>query len=245
MKISVIIPCLNEEEYLRNLLDDLVNQTVKPDEVIVADCQSDDGTVKLAQSFKARLSLKVETSRTRTPGAARNRGAEIAEGDYLLFVDADMRVPRNFIEQIRLNLAQNPVDFLTPSFISDGKHWIDSVLVWGIRKIMFIYMKVLSHLWGIGGVMCVKKQIHHVISGFDPELDAHDDVDYARRLRRQHASFSYLRDLKTTTSSRRFEGNGLGSNFLHLVLYNMPISQWLIHPWLKKFKKSRKYGHYN
>ena len=86
-KVSVIIPTLNESAYLPALLDALRGQTRPPDEVIVADAGSTDGTVELVQAHGARV---VPGG---MPAVGRNAGAQVAIGDLFLFFDADVLPP--------------------------------------------------------------------------------------------------------------------------------------------------------
>jgi glycosyltransferase involved in cell wall biosynthesis len=125
--VAVIIPCLNEEKFLPNLLDCLLEQSQVPVEVIVADSGSDDKTIEVAKSYAHKLSVQI-TKATRTPGAARNAGAKMAGSEYLLFIDADITLPTDFIQEIKKYLNKNHIDFISPKFKSDGGHFVDSYL---------------------------------------------------------------------------------------------------------------------
>lgn len=92
--LSVIIPTLNEIAYLPHLLDALAMQTRLPDEIIVADAGSKDGTAELAQSRGVRV------MHGGMPAVGRNAGARAAKGDLLLFLDADVLPPPDFIARV-------------------------------------------------------------------------------------------------------------------------------------------------
>ena len=83
-KLSIIIPCKNEEEQLPKLLASIKRQTFTDYEIIVADAHSKDRTREIAESFGARV---VEGG---MPGPGRNKGALQAQGTHLLFLDADV-----------------------------------------------------------------------------------------------------------------------------------------------------------
>src|SRR5687767_6578001 len=85
--LSIIIPTYNEEEYLPFLLRSIQAQSYKDYEVIIADASSTDKTRAIAAEFGARV---VQGG---LPGAGRNRGAEAAKGENLLFLDADVILP--------------------------------------------------------------------------------------------------------------------------------------------------------
>src|SRR3989442_3941659 len=98
--MSAIGPSWNEEKYLPALFESLRRQTVPPDEVIVADSGSSDGTAEVACAAGA---VVLEGER-RGPGERRNRGAAAAGGDMLSVVDSDWLVPSNPIDSAFLAL---------------------------------------------------------------------------------------------------------------------------------------------
>lgn len=94
MRYSFIIPTLNEEAYLPFLLKSIQQQT-EENEIIVVDANSTDLTKEIAKSFNAKVI-------TTQKGVAlqKNTGAKEAKGDYLIFIDADMILPKTFITDI-------------------------------------------------------------------------------------------------------------------------------------------------
>ena len=94
--ISVIIPVFNGAVHIQACLDSLLNQVVKPREIIVVDNGSTDDTVALLRHYEG-ISLLEE----KTPGAgmARNRGAGKASGSILAFIDVDCRAERGWIKE--------------------------------------------------------------------------------------------------------------------------------------------------
>ncbi len=93
--ISVIVPAYNAKNHIGNCLRALQQQTGVDDEyeVIVVDDGSTDGTGEVARSFGVRVIVQPH----RGPGAARNHGAEEAQGDLLLFTDADCEPATDWI----------------------------------------------------------------------------------------------------------------------------------------------------
>lgn len=86
MRISVIIPTYNRRDFLEACLDSVFAQRRPPDEVIVVDDGSTDGTRDLVAAMPA---VRLIEQQNAGPGAARNRGAAEASGDYLAFLDSD------------------------------------------------------------------------------------------------------------------------------------------------------------
>lgn len=89
-KVSVIIPIYNSEEYLRECLDSVVNQTLKDIEIICIDDGSTDNSLKIINEYKSKDErIKVFSQANQGAAIARNIGIEEARGDYLLILDSD------------------------------------------------------------------------------------------------------------------------------------------------------------
>ncbi|MFB6185803.1 MAG: glycosyltransferase family 2 protein, partial [Halobacteriaceae archaeon] len=101
--VSVIIPSKDRPEKLGSVLSSIEDQTMIPDEVIVAG--EGDLTNRVAQSF-SRVSLVDGSGGI---GAARNRAIEDASGDVLLFIDDDSIPPENWVESMVWTLQQDEV----------------------------------------------------------------------------------------------------------------------------------------
>jgi glycosyltransferase involved in cell wall biosynthesis len=86
-RFSVIIPTYNRKDFLLKCLETVFNQLHAPYEVILVDDGSTDGTIEALAIFGNDLKIIEQTNAG--PGAARNRGAEVASGDYLAFLDSD------------------------------------------------------------------------------------------------------------------------------------------------------------
>lgn len=106
MNLSVIIPVYNGARTLPRCLDALQASTRAPDEIIVVDDSSTDDSAAIARAAGARVI--VLTGGPRGSGFARNRGAEIARGDVLVFVDADVAVHADTLARIEQVLVDNP-----------------------------------------------------------------------------------------------------------------------------------------
>src|SRR3989442_7692308 len=116
--MSAIGPTWNEAKYLPALFESLRRQTVPPDEVIVADSGSSDGTAEVACAAGA---VVLEGER-RGPREGRNPGAAAAAGHVLLVVDADCLLPSNLIQSVFLALRDPPVVGGAPGFAPRSGH---------------------------------------------------------------------------------------------------------------------------
>lgn len=98
MKVSVIIPVYNEEKYISWCLDSLLQQT-EALEIIVIDDGSTDKTSEVLSKYTGK-NIKILNQIHLGPAVARNRGAEEAVGDILVFVDSDMIFEADFVEKL-------------------------------------------------------------------------------------------------------------------------------------------------
>lgn len=107
-KISVIIPTLNRADFIPETIHSIVNQTVKPYEIVVVDNGSDDNTVELLEKLFPEKVKIIENDGNFYPGAARNLGIEAATGDYIQFFDSDDIMTKNRFESLLKVFAKNP-----------------------------------------------------------------------------------------------------------------------------------------
>lgn len=101
IKVSIVIPVYNVEKYLKQCLDSVLNQTLKELEVICVDDGSTDGSLDILEQYsKKDKRLKIIAGTHTGPGAARNKGIEIAKGEYIGFVDSDDFVDETMFEKL-------------------------------------------------------------------------------------------------------------------------------------------------
>ncbi|MFM8777164.1 MAG: glycosyltransferase family 2 protein, partial [Actinomycetota bacterium] len=89
--VAAVIPTFNSEKVVIRALDSVVNQSVRPREIIVVDDASTDGTVEVVRKF-AEQHTEVElivNERNLGPGSTRNKGWRLAKSDFVAFLDAD------------------------------------------------------------------------------------------------------------------------------------------------------------
>ncbi|CAI8919844.1 glycosyltransferase family 2 protein [Chryseobacterium sp. IT-36CA2] len=108
MKISIIVPVYNVENYLAKCLDSLVNQTFQDVEILVVNDGSKDNSEKVIEKFVQKYPDKIKAFTKENGGLsdARNFGIDKATGDYIGFVDSDDYVTETMFEEM-LRLAEN------------------------------------------------------------------------------------------------------------------------------------------
>lgn len=121
-KISVIVPAYNVEKYIERCLTFLCNQTLDEIEIIVINDGSIDRTEDIVSVFlKFDSRIKLISQSNQKQGAARNRGLEIAKGEYISFVDADDWVSVDYFEKLYLAIKKYDADVAASSILREKR----------------------------------------------------------------------------------------------------------------------------
>lgn len=204
--LSIVIPTLNEENYLPLLLDSIKKQNFSDFEIIVADAGSTDKTLKIAQDFGCKI------TEGGMPGKSKNCGARVARGDKILFVDADVILPEGFLNESSEEFARRTLG--VASFYLQAKNKTHN-LFFGIfyNFPSRITEKILPQAMN---VILVKKDIHQKINGFDEEIKLGEELYYIRR-GKKFGKFGVLKE-KIFISPRRFQNDGWVRTWLKYFL---------------------------
>lgn len=199
MKFSVIIPTLNEEHYVGSLLQDLSKQTLQPFEVIVVDGGSQDATQKVVKKF---TQVRLVTSQARV-GKQRSLGGQIAQGDWLVFLDADVRVPKNFLKTAENLLSTTTAQIACPIYTPLTKSYPVKMLFSLLNGIFKLGEKHFPA--GAGPCIFVKQSLFKTVKSFRSEL-LYDDLEFIHRAGRR-GGLTIL-SLEVFVSDRRFRKYG-------------------------------------
>jgi rSAM/selenodomain-associated transferase 2 len=223
MKISTIIPILNEARNLKLLLAQL-EATPGIHEVIVSDGGSTDGTRKLADR-RVRLTVS-EPGR----GLQLRAGARAATGDVLFFLHADVSPPPDMAAQIERAVKAGYVGGNFRLRYPDGGllgRWLESLAP--------IYRR-LGRYYGDSGLF-VRRDAYESFGGF-PATPIMEDIVFVKRMER-YGKTTYLPG-PITSSARRWEGRAIRTLLLWggmQTAYALGVSPWK----LDRFYRSTKY----
>lgn len=115
MRLSIIVPVYNVEQWLNRCLDSLYKQELSEDEfeVILVNDGSTDNSLSIAEAFaKHHSNIRIISRANGGLSAARNTGLEYAQGDYVWFVDSDDFIEPNSIKPILQNAEDNELDMM-------------------------------------------------------------------------------------------------------------------------------------
>jgi glycosyltransferase involved in cell wall biosynthesis len=205
MIYSIIIPTKNEEEHLPLLLESIKKQTFKDLEVIVADAKSTDKTREVAMNLGARV---VEGG---MPGPGRNRGAEAAKGEMLLFLDADAALPDpDFLKKSLEEMKRKNFCVAAPFYDFRGANIMDKI----VSGLWNAWVSLASHFSpsATGSCIFATKAIHDKIGGFDEKIILGEDTDYVYRASK-YCRFGVIRSVRAENSPRRLHQVGYAKVF--------------------------------
>ncbi|MFO8015814.1 MAG: glycosyltransferase [Candidatus Woesearchaeota archaeon] len=214
MKISIIIPALNEEDYLPKLLESIKKQTMKDYEVIIADAGSKDRTVSIAKKHGAKV------VRGGMPAKGRNNGAKAANGDFLFFFDADVILPKGFLGNAYDEMQGRFLDLATCEFRPISNLTIDKVLH-GFANMLVKLGQFAEDSRAPGFCILVTRRLFDRVGGFDESLKMAEDRDFVSRA----SKFRPLRVLESASlklSVRRLDKEGrlnLLAKYLYLAFH--------------------------
>lgn len=197
-KISVIVPVRNSPELLRTCLEHIQQTTIPDYEIIVVDDASTDNTASVAQEMGARvLHLEQQSG----PAKARNKGAEIARGEYVFFIDADVLVYPDTVGKVVEYFEQHPeVDALFGSY--DVKPAAPNIMS-QFKNLFhhFVHQQAneeASTFWS--GCGAVKRSVFLEMGGFDTfyERPCIEDIELGLRMHKAGHRISVHKDVQVT-----------------------------------------------
>lgn len=205
---SVVIPTLNEEAWLPNLLSDLKNQTYKEFEVIVVDGNSEDKTKAVAKRFQRLIpNLKVINSNIRNVSVQRNLGAKQAKGKYLLFVDADSGLLPFFLTGIKYRVETSQAEIFTTWCQADSQRNADKAIAQFLN--LFIEASYQAKSPGaLGAMLGCKKEAFDRSKGFNANIAYGEDGEFVRRCYKNGYKTLIFRDPMFIYSLRRIRKAG-------------------------------------
>jgi glycosyltransferase involved in cell wall biosynthesis len=203
-----VIPAKNEEELLPRLLESLLKQDyplLHDTRIFLADADSTDGTLQVAQEFSSRLQIIV--IRGGLPSVGRNNGACCADSRYVLFVDADIELADPTLLRRAITLMKNrSLHCVTTDISCREGNWADKCLF--LSNNLAQRLSRYARPFATGMFMLVDKDLFDELGGFDEQALYAEDYQFTRQINSNR--FRVIRGGIYSTN-RRFRKMGRGT----------------------------------
>ncbi len=234
--ISIIIPSFNRAHLLSHAIESVLNQTDPLWELLVVDDGSTDETKEVVNKYAEDPRIIYKFKEHSGVSATRNMGADLATGDYFIFLDSDDSFTPDLLEKLRIEKFEN-YDLICWNVLKDinGKK-----MVWKPHPLGGLYNNIQATF--LSGSICYKRKIFFSAGSFDPNLTFGENYELGIRISQLPGiKIAYIDRIflqyKIITHNR--ESNSL-SNRLTSYIYQFKKHQSLY----KKNKKAKAEMHY-
>jgi glycosyltransferase involved in cell wall biosynthesis len=176
-KITIVVPCKNEEQYIHHLLNSLREQNISDTRIIIADCSTDNTRQVILDNSNG---LNVEIIEGGPVSLAKNNGARLVTTPYILFIDADVR----FFKSTVIHDAVNEIDFndldLVGLNIKCYDNDIRAIIGFGAFNIINNILKYFSP-FAVGAFMLTRRDRFEEFGGFPEKFPTSEDFFLSRQ----------------------------------------------------------------
>jgi glycosyltransferase involved in cell wall biosynthesis len=218
-ELTIVIPTKNEEKYIGYLLRDLLHQyDIKNTKIVIAD-SSDDGTLDVVVDFQRRFGniLNIIVTEGGTVSRARNNGFRYCNTDYILFLDADVRLRHHFhiydcLIRLKAKKFHNKKALLTSPIYCYSNDW---KCKWGYKIYNLIHKKLTNkYPFAIGGFFMVDCESFKKFGKFNEMVDNSEDFLFSQNYSPNDFIISKY---KMGLDDRRFKKIGYWNTIKHLL----------------------------
>jgi glycosyltransferase involved in cell wall biosynthesis len=203
---SIVIPTLNEEKFLPRLLNDIRKQTLKDFEVIHVDGESIDETCRRAAEFGTMMPVKTVAVSKRNVSHQRNTGGEAARGTWVIFMDADNRLKRTFLAQLKIKLESKPETDVFTCLLDTTKA---NVLMKNMLQVCNIILLAAVKVRPLAaGALIGVRRSHLKDLKFDCDVKMSEDHMFVEAAVKKGLKFVVFAQPRYLISLRRFEKEG-------------------------------------
>ena len=204
-RLSIIIPTLSEERFIGRTLENLEGLEI-PHEIIITDGGSTDATLDIARRYTDKITVWTHPHR-QTFGQAKNAGAALATGEFLVFIDADVIIPEPqafFEEMLRAFDANKKLLAMTAPLkpYEENHSWIDAFFCAPLNWFYVISNNIFRSGNSSGEFQMIHREAFRRIGGYAEHLAAGEDNEAFRHLAQHGRTLSY-RKLCVRHSLRR------------------------------------------
>lgn len=190
--ISLVVTVLNEEQSILDLLKSISSQTKRPDEVIIVDGGSNDGTFEQLKKFKQKSKLKLRLFREKlNRPKGRNFGIDKAKGPIIAITDAGCILDKRWVSEIVKPFKDEEVEVVSGYYKAKGGNTFE--------KCVAVYTLVMpdridaKNFLPSARSMAIRKYVWMKIGGFPNNFPFNEDYVFANKLKKYGSKFFFTR----------------------------------------------------
>jgi glycosyltransferase involved in cell wall biosynthesis len=207
-KLTIVIPCKNEENYIGNLLNYLKNQKdIEGVRIIISDAGSTDNTINIIKSFSNSLSIKL--IKGGLPAIGRNKGLNLSKTKWTLFIDSDIVIKNSeLISNLVTYADKKDLDIIGSKLSSDD---FRTKLIYKLNNLL-VKLSFFDKPFIVGSFCLVNTSIAKKLGGFPTNALHCEDYLFSKKFDRKKAGLfnNYI-----FTDNRRFKKMG----YLNMIFY--------------------------
>ena len=237
MKVSILIPCFNEEKSIEKCVLSCLNQSRKPDQIVVIDDSSTDGTSEILSRYKDRIEVVRTRARTGSKSSAQQYGLKFIKGDIFITTDGDSVLDKNFIKNILKRFGKSDVMAAAGYVKSIKYNWLTACrsleysVGQNIHKLAQSFMNYLFVVPGAAGAFDAKFFKKNLSFEHDTLTE---DLDFTYKIHKLNKEIAFAPDAVAYTQDppnmksyinqvRRWYGGGWQNLLKHFDILKRPV----------------------
>lgn len=236
MKITLLVPCWNEEKSLEKSIASWLNQTRPFNEIVVVNDASTDNTLKILTKYKDKIKIVTAPKRFGNKSHAQEHGLQFVTGTVIVTTDGDTQLDKNFCKRIEIDFKDPKVAAVAGYVRSLKYNWLtacramDYVVGNNIDKLAQSYIGYVFVIPGAAAAFKTSVFKKHI--GFDHDTVT-EDLDFTYKLHKKNQKILYDRKAICLTQDppnldsyvnqmRRWYGGGWQNLKKHITMPNRP-----------------------
>jgi glycosyltransferase involved in cell wall biosynthesis len=175
-KITIVVPCKNERDYIHHLLESLRQQDIGDTRIIIADCSSDNTRQVIIENSQC---LNIDIIQGGPVSVAKNNGAQLVTTPYILFIDADVRFFANTVIKDAVSALEHQNLDLVGLNVKCYDGDIRAIIGFSIFNVINNVLKFFTP-FAVGAFMLTRKSKFDELGGFPQKFSTSEDYFLSR-----------------------------------------------------------------
>ena len=191
MKVSVIITVKNEEKTIAELIESLIAQSRRPDEIVIVDGGSEDKTIQIITCYMDKLPIKILRARGANIARGRNLAIQEACGEIIASTDAGCILDQEWLENLVKPIEQDVADVVGGWYKSDARNWIEECIALFSYPLLEEVLEKPDEFLPSSRSIAFKREVWEKVGGYPEELDTAEDTLFDIKMKKAGFRFKF------------------------------------------------------